>query len=270
MSESSKNSKSISDTLWVIALTAATYSISFSYEAGYAGYFNIPLSMISVSTTLLLTTAGSILISIFPIYAISNAIFPFLPRNESILSRKIRNSTYQILTLCLLLSPHLIHNKGWLTLLFFSAGTIFFEFIFPLITHRSKIPYNEKIILQSKINTNANAFTFTEKAIQKFGRAPILFFIASTLAAYSANTLGNENAKSQEYFLKTNGKPDAILLRQYDNTFITQTIDMKSKKIIGYMKVTRLGDGKEMDFSIEKIGPITSESKTSEFSFSFF
>jgi phage shock protein PspC (stress-responsive transcriptional regulator) len=156
MSDSTQNSApAISDAIWVIALTAASYAIAFSYESGFAKYFNIPVSLITISPTLLLNAGGSMLAAAIPMYAIANAIWPLLPRSDTALARTVRLLVKQTLFLGFLFSPFLVHGEGWYLFGGIVALTAFFELVFPLITQRKTPTFEKKLSEQDKIEHDA-------------------------------------------------------------------------------------------------------------------
>ncbi len=123
MTDSTKNN--LSDAILIAALSAATYSIAFSYASGYAKYFKIPVGLITISPTLLLSAGGAFLAAILPIYAISQAIWPLLPRSEGILAKRIRGLVMLIILVGFLFSPYLINGEYW-----FAFGVVMFALVF--------------------------------------------------------------------------------------------------------------------------------------------
>jgi phage shock protein PspC (stress-responsive transcriptional regulator) len=245
MSDSTRNSApAISDAIWVIALTAASYAIAFSYESGFAKYFNIPVSLITISPTLLLNAGGSMLAAAIPMYAIANAIWPLLPRSETALAKAVRLLVKQTLFLGFMFSPFLVHGEGWHLFGEVVAFTAFFELVFPLFTQRKIPTFEQKLSEQDKIERNAVSFSLAGTAIGRFGRAPVLFLLLLLMVSSFASILGSQDAKAKTDFLLVKGEPNTVLLCQYDNVFVTQSFDPESKVLTGHIKIVRLGDGR--------------------------
>jgi phage shock protein PspC (stress-responsive transcriptional regulator) len=260
MSDTAKNSSpAISDAIWVIALTAASYVIAFSYESGFAKYFNIPVSLISISPTLLLNAGGALLAAAIPMYAIANAIWPLLPRSETALAKTIRLLVKQTLFFGFVFSPLLVQGEGW----YFFGGVVasiaFFELIFPLFTQRKIPTFEQKLAEQDKIERDVIPFSLTGTAVDRFGRAPVLFLLLLLVVSSFAAILGRQDAKRKTDFLLVKGEPNTALLCQYDNVFVTQSFDQESKVLTGHIKIVRLGDGKEIELAMGSVGPLISK-----------
>lgn len=259
MSDATTNSApAISDAIWVIALTAASYAIAFSYESGFAKHLNIPVSLISISPTLLLNAGGSMLAAAIPMYAVANAIWPLLPRSETALARAVRLLIKQTLFLGFLFSPFLVHGEGWYLFGGVVASTAFFELVFPLIAQRKIPTYEQKLAEQDKIERKAIPFSLTGTAIGRFGKAPVLFLLLILVASSFASILGGQEARTKTDFLLVQGQPNTVLLCQYDNVFVMQSFDPQSKVLSGPLKIVRLGDGKDIELAMESVGPLIS------------
>ncbi|RZT75736.1 hypothetical protein EV678_2923 [Azospira oryzae] len=258
MSDSPRTgSPAISDAIWVIALTAASYAVAFSYESGFAKYFNIPVSLITISPTLLLNAGGSLLAAAIPMYAIANAIWPLLPRSETALAKAVRLLVKQTLFLVFLFSPLLLHGEGWYLFGGVIAFTAFFELVFPLIAQRKIPTFEQKLVEQDKIERNASSFSLIGTAVGRFGRAPVLFLFLLLVVSSFASVLGGQTAKAKTDFLLVKGEPNTVLLCQYDSVFVTQSFDPESKVLTGYIKIARLGDGKDIELGMGSVGPLT-------------
>ncbi len=260
MSDASRNSAPvISDAIWVIALTAASYAIAFSYESGFAKYFNIPVSLISISPTLLLNAAGALLAAAIPMYAIANAIWPLLPRSETALAKAVRLLVKQTLFLGFLFSPFLVHGEGWYLFGGVVAATAFFELIFPLFTQWRIPTFEQKLAEQDRIERKSIPFSLTGTAIGRFGKAPVVFFLLLLVVSSFANILGSQEAKRKTEFFLVKSELNTILLYQYDNVFVMQSFDPESKVLTGSLNIARLGDGKDIKLAIESVGPLISK-----------
>jgi phage shock protein PspC (stress-responsive transcriptional regulator) len=246
----------ISDAMWVAALSAATYAVAFSYEAGYARYFHVPVNLISISPTLLLKVGGALMVVMIPLYILIMLIWPLLPRSDTAPAKLIKRVAQDVIFIIFILTPYLIHGDYWLLFLGLIGFIIFFEVIIPLIVHRKIPTFEKKFSEQNKINREFAEHSVVWAMVMRFGRAPVMFLLILSLATSFANGLGGEEAKKQTEFMLVKGDPNIVMLALYDNLFVTQSFDPRSKTLVGYLKVMRLGDGKDIELAPGDVGPL--------------
>ena len=146
-----KNKLTTSDAILAIALTASTYCIAFAYEVGKANFYKFPRELISVSATMLLIAFGSLLTAALPFLNISQTLFNFLPRSDTMTARTIKKFSIMTFIFGICFSPALKNGEGWLVYIGMIVFMGFFIFIFPLITQRAHKSYEEKLRAQSAL-----------------------------------------------------------------------------------------------------------------------
>ena len=257
MTQSSPQSTpAISDAMWVAALSAATYAVAFSYEAGYARYFHVPVNLITISPTLLLKVGGALMVVMMPLYLLTMTIWPLLPRSDTALAKAVNLLVKDAIYITFMMSPYLIHGEYWLLYCGLIGSIIIYELVIPLITQR-KIPTLEmKLAEEDKISRDNAVRSIVWSLVMRFGRVPIVFLVIFSMTASFANTLGSENAKKKTEFMLVKGDPNVVVLALYDDLFITQPFDSSSKMLVGYLKIMRLGDGKEIELAPGDVGPL--------------
>ncbi len=125
-----------------------------------------------------------------------------------------------------------------------------------MLTQRKIVTYEKKLSEQEKIDRNAASFTLEGVLVDRFGRARILFLLTLFLMVSFAHILGNQEAKKKTDFLILKSEANVVLLVQYDNVFVMQSYDPKSKALVGPIKVTKFGDGKEIEITPSNVGPL--------------
>jgi hypothetical protein len=102
---------------------------------------------------------------------------------------------------------------------------------------------------------------FTDSAsvpiFKRFGQVPALFLFLFLGASLYGHFLGGVKAQYKTYFLLVKGEPYTVVLAQYDTIFITQRYCPTSKKLFGYLKVSKLEVIKGgIELALAKIGPL--------------
>lgn len=257
MPDTSRNSApAFSDAIWVIVLTATSYVVAFAYASGFAKYFNVPTDLISISPNLLLSAGKALLKPLILLYGLTYWIWPLLPRSETALTKAIRVFVIKLIAISFFLSPLLAQGEGWYIYIGAVFFNIFLDFILPIFAHRKIATFEQKLAEQDKIERNTRPFSLDGAAVNRFGKAPVLFVLLLFAISSFTHSQGAHDAKAKTDFLLIKGAPNTVLLAQYDSIFVTQTFDPKSKTLTGEIKVIKLGDGKEIQFTTGSVGPL--------------
>lgn len=249
-----KQAPIISEAIWVVILSAATYSVAFSFESGYAQYFHIPFSIIAMSPTLLAHAAGVMLCAMFPIYMITSFIWGLIPRSDNAIARMFRRLWIGALGFFVIFSPMLFNGEGWLLYCGIIGTISIIEVVVPFVVQRKVKTFANKLEAQEMIDGSSHCIT--KSLVDKFGRGVILFFLVLIATITFSNTLGFQEAKQKREFLLVKGDPNVAVLASYDSLFVTQSFDPQSKQLVGHFKIMKIGDGKEIELTPTNVGPL--------------
>lgn len=251
-----KISKFLSEGLIIAGITLFSYLVAFSYQAGYASYFQIPLQFITISITTIFISFAYVLGIAVGAYYIFSLIWIFTPKDNDPVSFSIRKLVIVFIFELFIFIPFTKFN--WTTvILFFSILIIFifFEFIFPLITQRkSDNTYAEKLIAQEEIEIYFQKNTLVSEIDKRFGRWFVTSLLYVLLALGYSYAVGYNKAESKEYFYVTD--KDTVILAIYNDLLITSKYDRKTKTLNGISNLTKIDQTKNIEISKEKTGKL--------------
>jgi hypothetical protein len=253
MSEATEKSSYISEALLIAAVPPIAYLFAFTFEAGYAYVFSIPLELISITLTSVFLAGGAILLIGLFLLIFLDFISMLLPDAPGPVGRVIATLVPLFLaTLAYVFytlgTPHSSSLPGlavgWLVILFL-------QFAFPLITQRNKTSYPEKLAAQAELETSSILRSLARRFPQ-----PYLLAYYMGLALCVIFYAGQSNAFRQRDFLVARTNPECIVLRVYGDRAICAAFDATAHRVYTEFTLMRLAETAPQEFTVKSIGPV--------------
>ncbi|HEY5728812.1 MAG TPA: hypothetical protein VIS72_02085 [Anaerolineales bacterium] len=246
----------ISEGIFLGLISASAYFFTYTYERGYAGYFNIPTELITVSlnTTLLFFTI---------IFGFFGFLFIFLDISTTLLKglNPIIAKTVLPVFITLFLPLIYIYFFGliewsrWMALLIFCLIIAFIQFIFPLLTQRKVRGYINKLAAQ--LEADRQNVNFPSLLADWFGLNPIIFLLLFIFGYFVASTAGLAEAVKKTDFLVIHSNPEVVVLRIYNDLAIGASFNRTTKELGDEFTFTSIKQDPNIVFELESIGPLT-------------
>ncbi|MDT0602187.1 hypothetical protein [Thalassotalea castellviae] len=224
-----KNFKLFSESIILAAIPALGYWVAFVYELGYFNYFELPRSFIEIALNSVLLNSLSVVSGLFFFFI----VFDFIRRAMSGVTEALRYILYRLLFVCFLVFGFgLIFDKPieQIQVLLFIVATpiIFKDILWPLWSHRHIKGFGNKIAAARKQDLEFDSVT--DKLVEKAGIAPFLIVIFIYLFSIFSYLAGGYQANKQEHFLTSKERPSFILVRKYNDKWLSLKVDVVSQE----------------------------------------
>lgn len=233
------------------------YAVTLTYEKGFVDYFGMPNQLISPNITTIFT-AGFVLLGILlSVFAIGDAVYSFIPRNDFLTMRL--KWLFPVFFLLIIYIKMFGQNwKEWIAVLMVLVGILFFQCVFPLITQRKTKGYLNKLEAQDKVDREFPSML--EPMVEFIGVGALKMVLIIAFIIFFAYGAGKASAIKQQEFLVIHGNPDKVVLRIYGDNLVVAQISENPKKVLrvySIIKSTETG----VVLSKEKVGPLSLEDK---------
>jgi len=251
MSIENKNNKWFQGSLLVTLLVALGYFEAFIYEMGYFSAFQIPYEFIQIELNVILLFIMAFL-GFTAIFSHILNIFFLVGSEIKDKYWKIKFMTFSLYLLLLIGFIVIFGNlfKEWVWFAVFISVMLLIEFLIPLLTHKDKGTYKEKLYESDKNNDEAE--TFYDFMIKKFGIKVFIIFFLLFISSIFINAIGKSKALKKVAF-PILVEEQLIVLRTYSDRLIC--IDLKGDKKREYT-IIDLDKCEKISFNIDKIGPL--------------
>jgi hypothetical protein len=237
----------------VALISAISYSLAFTYEAGFALYFGIPLSLIRVDLTTIFIAFGGIILIAWFLFLVADRMFIIIGQQKGIVRNKLFFLFPFILVFIFLLVRYGNFKEAFyaspLLILFLIIGIM--QFITALVPTKDKKSYIERLELQAK---NAKPEPDLIRTFIKFPNG-IVFIFAIVLIFLVFYHTGRSEAYRQEKFLVFNDS-QAIVLRIYSDRVVCSSFDEKEKTIGNRLLIFDNATVAKLQFEWKKVGPL--------------
>lgn len=244
----------LTESLILAALPVLAYLITFSYQAGYASYFGIPLQVITINLTTIIISFFAIVTSLAFVYSISNAVWMFTPKANDPVSISIRRVVLVSLIGFIIMVPFLPSLIAWVLYGSFISIVLALEFLFPFLSQRSKAQYPEKLAAQNEIEHEAGKHMLWYEVDKRVGRWLITSVIYACIALGVSFGVGMQRAeKNSSYYIS---KDNGVVLAIYDDLAVLSQYDSKTQTLSGELLFEKVGEGSAKILRLEKIGQL--------------
>ncbi|MBI5569648.1 MAG: hypothetical protein HY914_06845 [Desulfomonile tiedjei] len=253
--DSTTSSSALFNTGFIAAVTLVSYILVFMYEVGFCAHFGIPMELVSVSMTRLLSVIGPIIILIYSLLMALENIGPYL------IKWLVRRPSYVVHVMVLLgyslsFVPAMIlfreHFGYWVPL------TVPFVFYLLLIV---VTPRFINAAVKRSVEKNAVSATNQQEPEALFFKlfrvrgSTILAIILLMFVCSFSRMVGQSDALREENFSIVKAAPECAVLRFYGDKAICYKLNRKSKTVAKTFKVLKVGE-QGVEYSMEKVGPL--------------
>jgi hypothetical protein len=250
------------DTALLLALaTALSYAVSMSFECGYASFFGVPAKLVEASPKNTIICAVTVLFGIPGGVWMWDTLGTMWPRKWH---WAIRRAVFSILAIPIsALVMYFFLGISLLALMIlmlpFFLYFVLTELAFPLLAHRSKATFVEKLEAEQEKSANelAKSPTFSLSFIKRFGVLPLTYvvlFLASCAVAFG---FGFRDARTEDRFLVSIAKDDScVFVTNYLDTLICAEFDSVKHSLTGGIRFIPLHEPSSK-FELQMLGRLS-------------
>jgi hypothetical protein len=238
----------------VAALTGLAYALAYAYEAGYCGYFSIPVFLIAPTLSVVI---GSVLGIIF----LASLVFGLVAIERAFLRHIFKWPELLLfrLELSVLFSLMALANYGlsWSTLA--NAAVVFFlvlgDYLPAVFMRKGSVLERLRSAEQDRdIVLESNPVT---GFLASIGSKAAGFLVFAFLACITAAGIGTAEARGQERFNILEARPDVAFVKGYGDVLIGIRFDEAKKLATGEIVLFKIGDEfKQVNFREKRVGPL--------------
>jgi hypothetical protein len=255
--------KLLSDGLLIAGVPLLGYAIAFAYESGYGLYYGIPLQLISLTLTqILVAIAGliSIIILLFSVSYLGYAHF-YSEKEPSPVGAALWRQT-PVFFLCLaMLASFGPRWPEWGIALGATTFSVFWEFILPLLTHREKTTYREKLLASEAAQQSIpNPLRL---AVKSYGPAALRLYnygLVVFLLLLIAHWAGRGEALRETSYLTDSTSNKVVILRFCGDMVVAREYDSSTNKLKGDFIVTKISSKQPLRFEKKLLGHLEKSS----------
>lgn len=253
----------VSEAMLVALVTALSYAVAYSYNAGFASFFDLPPFLISPTVGTILQAAaavGAVLLGFWNIVAV---VWVFAPRGDTALVRSIRRFLVVLLVVGFFYAPIRDVKGVWILVAIILGLYVFFSFVFPLITQRNIAGYENKLLGQEEIERTADSHSLNAHVARALGGSALLVGALCVLLVYFSYFVGFGAAVRKENFLVLDGRPGYVVAALDDELLVLAGYDPATRKLTGNYQVERLAENHPWVLNNMLIGRLASRDKKS-------
>jgi hypothetical protein len=254
--ESNKEPRTnLSEGILIAIASSGAYLLAFYYEKGFSSFFEIPVNFVSVSF---------VNIFIFGTFLIGFLVLFFLPANivTLVLFRlppELSRSVFPVLLCLVFIAVHLytFGLSNWTPLVIGVAVALFFllfELVWPLIMHRDRSRYIEKLEAQRELDKKE--VNLVDLIQRLYGIGPIITILALLLGINFSESVGKAQAMKQTDFLVTNTSLEMVVLQIYGENMICAPFNRDTKEVQTRFTIIKMAEDSKLAFNLEKVGPL--------------
>ena len=246
-------SKWLTEGLLIAAAPLAAYLLALSYISGFAGYFHIPVELLSLNAGTLFVIGGKILTVAILIVLLVMLISQFLPADSPILVRVLVLLPWAALVYV----EALLFRFPWpewrvkLILLFLMALEMF---IVPLM-HKDLSTYAEKLREESRRFNAGRSFAVRLYQSERIGWVWI-FGVLAWFSLTLSSDAGHFEAMWKTDFLVPLTSPTTAVICTYGDFIIVAPFDKRTKEIEQSFSLLKKGEDPTILFKWQSIGPL--------------
>ena len=254
--ESNRQPRTIlSEGILIAIASSGAYLLAFYYEKGFTSYFEIPINLVSVSFVNIFVFAGLLIGFLLFLFFPANILPMILYKLPPALSR----SAFVLLisSLGLFVHLYLFGLSNWRILVVYICLMIafaFIELVMPMIVHRKKGSYLEK--LEAQHERDRKEVTLIDIIVKRLGQGSFFIFLALLIGISFSENAGKEQATSQTDFLVTSTSPELVVLRIYGDNMICAPFNRDTKEVQTRFTIIKMADDSKLAFNLEKVGPL--------------
>lgn len=254
----------VSETIILAALPIIAYAVVFSFEWGYFSVFKIPLEFASFDLSRVFLALYSIIVIFFLVYLFTDSILSLISNQPESIRQRL--SVLLIFIVGVLIYFLIYSNVPeilrylWIFAVVLVLPNIIIFFLLPLITQKSRKGYLAKLQADDEViidTTRRNASSSVLDVISRIMDIRMIFALLLTgVIIFLAYDIGVSSALQQSEFRVVNTSPERVVLWITNDQVICAPFDRVTKQINPSFIVLKLGEDSEIEYRLEKIGPL--------------
>lgn len=224
--------------------------LAFIFEVGYLQYYEVPITLIQLDFTRIVTASGCIALGLSVIII----LFEFAI-NIGKGSHPLHKFISHTLLICILIGGFLIVSPGSPNKWWFIVAAVCYQVVFKLIWIPPKTTKSETYWdrVSSAINSNDNKSKAAESGVDlDFKTLFGLIFFGSIWVSF----LGMSWAGDKTFYWVLDDQPDMILVANYGETLIFKKIILSTNEITDYLELHKINESTPIKMSYTQIGKL--------------
>lgn len=233
------------------------YVVAFLYEAGYATYFGIPIRLLNIGLTQVMVATGAVLGVLTLLWHLFNLGYLFFPgplRRGPVSRGLLRVSVFAVPTVTMIW-VYRGYWQGWIYFVAMVGFVGFFQFVFPLIIHRTVRGYRAKLEAQEK--HEQQIVTLGDTLARKWGASPIIVVGCLAMILLVALSAGHARALRRITFLVHAADAKQVVLGIYGDTVVSAKYDSETRELSGELLIQKMSASEPFKLVQQRIGPLT-------------
>lgn len=212
-------------------LTALAYCVAFAFEAGYIGYFGVPVEFAEVNLKELLLCASAALGGVGLLANVTNLVLLHWPQTLSpVVHRMLASWLVLVGFVAASLALRGASWSAWVLAMILPALIGLFEFVLPLWWYRGATSYSEKVEAAMQADKDRNKGLGPLLA-RRIGVGPLLAIGGAIALVNIAHSTGIYAARKQENFLVAAIEPSCVVLRLRGEEMLCVSLDLKARAV---------------------------------------
>lgn len=243
----------LTEGLLIAAAPVAAYLLALSYISGYAGYFQIPMELLSLNAITLFVVGGKILSLTLFAYLLVIFVFQFIPADNPIVPRLLVILPWFVLMYVEATFFKFVWREWYMNLIVFLVLAI--ELLILPLVHRDKPSYAEKLREDTR-RFNARKSLAVRIFQNKRAALVSILCIYVWFSLTLANKGGRFEAMGKTEFLVPSSAPGSVVLCTYGDYLIIVPFDKQTKEIDRKFSLLKKGDDPKLLLQLQIVGPL--------------
>lgn len=233
------------------------YLFAYVYEVGYAGYFGVPVDLVSIDVPRIFVATGALLSVVLILFLLYGVLNPFLLELDKVPALVQERLVRLLFVLAFLVVFFYLYGFDWRhtwPMVFVLVLALFIEFIFPLFAQYRVRGYLGKLAAQDVIDAPDRSVLFP--IIKMLGGSAFVLLFWLGIITYLTYHVGRAEAVRCQWFHCPSAISSVAVVRIYGNTIMGVRYDPLSHRLTGEILFGALGSEDWRELKWQKVGPL--------------
>lgn len=229
----------MSEGLLIAMAPVVAYALTLSFMVGFAEFFHVPASFLSLNIGTMFSTAGDLLIPAALVLQVFFAAYYFMPRREHPVAERFAIALPIVALLVFKLAIFGTRWQEWLPtlLVLIVMAPLLFSFR----------PSAGAFLIDRRVSRYLETITFRRIA---------LLYIVAWMALTISHDVGRASAMFQQEYLVPASSPETVVLTSFGDNLIIAAFDRKTKEVDRSFSILKKGEDPKLVLRWERIGPL--------------
>ncbi|HFH4653809.1 hypothetical protein [Pseudomonas aeruginosa] len=249
--KSSLIEKALSSEAILIAIIpfVGTY-IAFLYEAGYASYYEIPISFIQIDALSIISSSTLVVLFIYAFFVLLDLARKIVKGSHPVRKALALPLTMTIVSAFFIVFLDIPNKILLISAVFLFATTI--TYLPPLFKRDTKDNYLKRLEIQNA-NENKRLKEKNPESTRRDIISPIAFLFVFGLLIFKGGIM---HAEDKTYYYVLKDSPNKALVSNYGDNLIFSTFDQRTKTFTGEITFAKLDSSNPLPLIHTKTGPL--------------